>query len=59
MEDNVLLLITAIEHAHQLKEPLYLLFADLAKAYNTVDRGLLWRTLLVDLHLDPTLVGSL
>lgn len=59
LEDNVLLLITAIEHATQHRSPLYLLFVDLQKAYDTIDRGLLWRTLLADLDLDPALVCCL
>jgi hypothetical protein len=45
-EDNLLLLITTIQRAVDLKEPAYLLFIDLAKAYDTVDRGLLWQTML-------------
>ena len=55
----MLLLITAIEHATQTRSPLYILFVDLQKAYDTIDRGLLWHTLLADLGLDPELVGSL
>ena len=55
----MLLLITAIEHATQHRSPLYLLFVDLQKAYDTIDRGLLWRTLLADLDLDPALVCCL
>lgn len=59
IEDNVLLLITAIEQAVQQKHPLYILFIDLEKAYDTVDRGLLWLTLLQEHNLEPALVGSL
>ena len=53
----MLLLITAIEHTTQTRSPLYILFVDLQKAYDTIDRGLLW--LLDELGLDPALVGSL
>jgi len=58
-EDNLLLLMTAIEQARHLDYKQYILFIDLEKAYDTVDRGLLWHTLLEELGLDPALVGSL
>ena len=53
IEDNVLLLTTALEQARYHRHPLYLLFVDLEKAYDSIDRGLLWQTLLQELHLDP------
>jgi hypothetical protein len=52
-------LLTTIEQASHLHHPLYILFIDLEKAYDSIDRGLLWTTLLQDLGIDPTLVGSL
>jgi len=42
-----------------LGEELWLQFIDLAKAYDSVDRGRLWRVMLDELQLPPTLVGSL
>jgi hypothetical protein len=42
LEDNVLLLMTAIQRANKIGQPLLVMFIDLAKAYDTVDRGLLW-----------------
>ena len=59
LEDNILILTTAIEHAQQNRTPLYIIFIDLEKAYDTIDRGLLWNTLLTELDIDPTLIGSL
>ena len=59
LEDNILILTTAIEHAHHNRTPLYIIFIDLEKAYDTIDRGLLWNTLLTELDIDPTLIGSL
>ena len=59
LEDNILILTTAIEHAQQNRTPLYIIFIDLEKAYDTIDRGLLWNTLLTELDIDLTLIGSL
>ena len=59
LEDNILALMTAIEHAHATNHQLYVLFIDLEKAYDTIDRGLLWRIMLDELGLNPSLVGSL
>ena len=59
LEDNILILTTAIEHAQQNRTPLYIIFIDLEKAYDTIDRGLLWNTLLTELDIDPTLISSL
>jgi hypothetical protein len=53
IEDNVLMLLTTIQRAVKLGTPAFLMFVDLSKAYDTVDRGLLWKTLLEELHLDP------
>ena len=46
LEDNILLLQTTLQHAKHLHHPVYLLFVDLQKAYDTVDRAKLWDTLL-------------
>ena len=59
LEDNILILTTAIEHAQQTCTPLYIIFIDLEKAYDTIDCGLLWNTLLTELDIDPTLISSL
>jgi hypothetical protein len=59
LEDNVLLLTTAIQRACKLREPLHLMFIDLTKAYDMVDRGLLWTIMLEEQGLDPALVGQL
>jgi len=57
LEDNVLLLMTVIRQAHHLHQPVYILYIDLAKAYDTVDRGLLWRVMLVEQDIEPALIG--
>ena len=57
IEDNALLLQTAIEKAHAGKEPLYLLFVDLEKAYDSIDRSKLWEVLVGELQIPPPLVG--
>ena len=59
LEDNILILTTAIEHAQQNRTTLYIIFIDLEKAYDTIDRGLLCNTLLTELDIDPTLIGSI
>ena len=41
--DNVFTLLTLIEKAEKQKQPLHLSFIDLAKAYDTVDRMILWK----------------
>lgn len=38
---------------------MYLLYVDLEKAYDRVDREMLWRVLVQDLKIDAGLVGSL
>jgi hypothetical protein len=48
---------TVIRQAHHLHQPVYILYIDLAKAYDTVDRGLLWRVMLVEQDIEPALVG--
>jgi len=48
---------TVIRQAHHLHQPVYILFIDLAKAYDTVDRVLLWRVMLVEQDIEPALVG--
>ena len=40
-------------------DTLYCLYVDLAKAYDTVDRGRLWRVFLEEMELSPDLVCSL
>ena len=59
LEDNILILTTAIEHAQQNRTPLYIILKKKKKVYDTIDRGLLWNTLLTELDIDPTLIGSL
>ena len=59
LEDNVLLLQTALQHSHHIRRPLHLLFVDLAKAYDTINRSMLWDTLLRELQLPRGLVCQL
>jgi hypothetical protein len=59
LEDNVLLLMTAIQRAVKIGKPILVMFIDLAKAYDTVDRGLLWQVMLEEQGIDPALVGQL
>ena len=42
-----------------MQQPVYLLFIDLAKAYDTVDREILWDTLLGELGIPVKLVSQL
>ena len=50
---------TLIRQAHRIHQPIWILFIDLAKAYDTMDRGLLWRVMLVEQGIEPALVGQL
>jgi hypothetical protein len=53
------LLQLVIERAHLVKEPLFLLFVDLEKAYDSIDRGRLWGVLVDELEVPPPLVSML
>jgi len=59
LEDNILLLMTAVQRACKLRDPLRIMFIDLTKAYDMVDRGLLWGIMLGEQGLDPALVAQL
>ena len=41
------------------QQPVYMLFIDLAKAYDTVDRSFLWDTLVGELDIPGHLVSQL
>jgi hypothetical protein len=46
LEDNVMLLMTTVQRATRIGQPILVMFIDLAKAYDMVDRGLLWHIML-------------
>ncbi len=59
LEDNILLLQTAIEYSKDRRTPLYLMFVDLRKAYDTIDRQHLWNMMLNESGVDRALLGNL
>ena len=58
LEDNQLLLLTALQHTHHLRLPLHILFVDLTKAYDSIHRGHLWHVLVEELGIPDSLVGQ-
>ena len=56
LEDAVVQLMTALQHAHHTQQPLRVLFVDLRKAYDSVDRGDLWWTLAQGCQVPPGLL---
>ena len=46
MEDNLLVLATVLQHAEWCGRDMYIMFVDLTKAYDTIDRARLWEVLL-------------
>jgi hypothetical protein len=48
-----------MQRSKQLKENLFCLFIDLAKAYDSIPRDKLWAALLDELNLDKDLVSAL
>ena len=56
MEDNALIVLTLLQWSHNIARPLHLLFVDLTKAYDLVDRGLLWTILVQELQVEQDLM---
>ena len=50
---------TVIQRAIARKEPLFAMFIDLQKAYDSIPRNKLWTVLIDELHLDEPLVKAL
>lgn len=48
-----------VERAMYHKEPLFAVFVDLSKAYDSISRERLWTVLIDDLNLDVDLVRAL
>lgn len=59
VDDNCLILKTIVERAVLEKQPLFAVFVDLSKAYDSISRERLWNVLLGELNLDENLVKAL